>query len=47
MERCVRNGKMCVYFVCDFNGRWLKYLNFLCCISILLENVEVRVVDIV
>jgi hypothetical protein len=35
MER--RNGKKCMYFVCDFNGRWLKDLNFLCCIDILLK----------
>jgi hypothetical protein len=38
---------MCMYLMSDFNGRWLKDLNLLCCISILLESVEGRVVDIV
>jgi hypothetical protein len=38
---------MCMHLMCDFNGRWLKDLNLLCCISILLENVDSRVVDIV
>jgi hypothetical protein len=47
MERCVRNGEMFMYLVCDFNGKWLKDLNFLFCISILLENVEGKVVDII
>jgi hypothetical protein len=47
MERCVRNEKMCMYLVCDFNGRWLKDLNLLCCIYILLESVENKVVGIV
>jgi hypothetical protein len=23
-----RNGKRSMYFVCDFNGRWLKDLSF-------------------
>jgi hypothetical protein len=27
MERCVRNGEMCMYFVYDFNRRWLKDSN--------------------
>jgi hypothetical protein len=35
---------MCMYFVCDFNGRWLKYLNILCCVSILLTSVEGRLI---
>jgi hypothetical protein len=26
------NGEMCMYFMCDFNGRWLKNLSILCCI---------------
>ncbi len=26
-----------MYFVCDSNGRWLKDLNFLCCIDALLS----------
>ncbi len=30
-----RNGKICMYFVCDFNGRWLKDSNLLCCIAII------------
>jgi hypothetical protein len=32
-----------MHFVCDFNERWLKDLNFLCCIGILL-GVKGRVV---
>jgi hypothetical protein len=36
-----------MYLVCDFNGRKLKDLNLLCCISILLESMECKVVDIV
>jgi hypothetical protein len=34
-KTCVKweeNGEMCMYFVCDFNGRWLKDLSLLCCI---------------
>jgi hypothetical protein len=31
-----------MYFVCDFNGRWLKDLSFLCCINVLL-SVEGRI----
>jgi hypothetical protein len=34
-------------WVCDFNARRLKDLSPLCCIYILLESVEGRVVDIV
>ncbi len=41
------NGKRCMYLVCHFNGRRLKDLSFLCCISILLKSTETRVVDIV
>jgi hypothetical protein len=26
-----------MYFVCDFNGTWLKDSNFLCCIDVLLS----------
>ncbi len=37
-----RNGERCTYLVCDFNGRWLKDSNYLCCIVIVL-NVESRV----
>jgi hypothetical protein len=33
-----------MYFVCDFNGRWLKELNILCYVSILLTIVESRLV---
>jgi hypothetical protein len=39
----VRNGEICMYFVCDFNGRWLKDSSVLCCLVILL-SVEGRVV---
>jgi hypothetical protein len=38
----VKNGKKCIYLICDFNGRWLKDLSFLCCIVIVL-SVEGRV----
>jgi hypothetical protein len=27
MKRDLRNGETYMYFVCDFNGRWLKNLN--------------------
>jgi len=33
-----------MYFVCDFIGRWLKDLNFFCCVYILLTSVEGRLV---
>jgi hypothetical protein len=36
-----------MYLVCDLNGKWLKDLSFLCCISIILESVEGRIVDII
>jgi hypothetical protein len=29
-----RNGKRSIYFVCDFNRRWLKDSSFLCCIDV-------------
>lgn len=29
-----RNGKRNIYFVCDFNKRCLKDLNFLCCTNV-------------
>jgi hypothetical protein len=35
------HGGMRLYFVCDFNGRWLKDLNFFV-VSILLTSVEGR-----
>jgi hypothetical protein len=44
MERGVRNGEKCMYFACDFNGRWLKDSSLLCCITILL-NEKGKVVD--
>jgi hypothetical protein len=47
MKRCVKNGQMCMYFLCDLNGRSLKDSSILCCIYILLESVEGRIVDIV
>jgi hypothetical protein len=31
-----------MYFVCDFNGKWLKDLSFLCCVYILSTSVESR-----
>ncbi len=40
------NGERSIYFVCDFHGRWLKDLNFLCCIEVLL-SVESRVVWVI
>jgi hypothetical protein len=43
----VKDGKMCMYFVYDLNGRCLKDSSILCCISILFKSVEGRVVDIV
>jgi hypothetical protein len=33
--------------MCDFNGKWLKNSSLLCCISIILESVESRIVDII
>jgi hypothetical protein len=44
MERDVRNGKKCMHFVCDFNGRWLKDSSLLCCMAILLSE-EGKIVD--
>ncbi len=37
LESDGRNEKRCVYFVCDFNGRWLKDSSLLCCIIIILS----------
>ncbi len=37
MESEARKWKKCMYFVCDCNGRWLKYLSFLSCIVIVLS----------
>jgi len=33
-----------MYFVCDFNRRWLKDSNLLCCMAILLSE-EGRIID--
>jgi len=41
-----RNGKRSTYFVCDSNGRWLKDLNFICCIDVLL-SVEGKVILVI
>jgi hypothetical protein len=43
-----RNGKRSVYFLCDFNGRWLKDSSFLSCIDILLsvEGIIIYVIKI-
>jgi len=35
-----------MYFVCDFNGRWLKDLNLLCCMVVILSE-EGRIIDII
>jgi len=32
-----KNRKKDVYFVCDFNVKWLKDSTFLCCIDVLLS----------
>jgi hypothetical protein len=37
LESEVSEGKKCMYFVCDFNGRWLKDMSLLCCIVIILS----------
>ncbi len=42
----MRNGERYMYFVCDFNERWLNDLNHLCCIVILL-SMESRIVYII
>jgi hypothetical protein len=39
---CLKDGEMFMYFLCDFNGKWLKDLSFLCCVSIILASVEGR-----
>jgi len=44
VERDVRNGERCMYFVCDFNGKWLKYSSLLCCVAILFSE-EGKIVD--
>lgn len=36
-----------MYLVCDFDGKGLKDLSHLCCISSLLKSVEGRIVYIV
>jgi hypothetical protein len=41
-----RNGERSMYFVCDFNGRWLKDLSFLSCIDVLL-SVEGKIVEVI
>ncbi len=41
-----KNGKISMYFVCDFSGRWLKDSSFLCCIDVLL-SVEGKVVLVI
>jgi hypothetical protein len=38
-----RNGERNMYFVCDFNKRWLKDSNFLCCTNVQL-SVEGRII---
>ncbi len=42
LENNGKNGKKCMYLTCDFNGRWLKDSNLLCCIVIVL-NVEDKI----
>ncbi len=34
LENEVREGERCMYFVCDFNGRWSKDSSILCWIDI-------------
>jgi hypothetical protein len=38
-----RNGEKNMYFVCDFNGRWLKDSSFIYCFDDIL-NVEGRII---
>jgi hypothetical protein len=35
-----------MYFVCDFNGRWLKDSNFIYCFDVLL-NMEGKIVYVI
>jgi hypothetical protein len=37
LENEVNDGKKCMYFMCDFNGRRLKDMSLLCCIIIILS----------
>jgi hypothetical protein len=30
LENEMRQGEKCMYFVCDFNGKWLMDSSFLC-----------------
>lgn len=46
MERGVRKGEICMYFVCDLNEKRFKDSSLLWCISILL-NVKGIIIDIV
>ncbi len=41
-----RNGKRCMYLMCDFNGKWFKALRFffMCCTFILLASVESKTI---
>ncbi len=39
-------GRISMYFVCDFNGRWLKDSSFLYCFDVLL-SVKGRVVLVI
>jgi hypothetical protein len=41
------NGKRCMYLMCDLNERRLKDSSIFCCIYILLESVEGRIMDII
>jgi hypothetical protein len=40
-------GKRCMYLVCDLNERRLKDSSIFCCIYILLQSVEGRIMDII
>jgi hypothetical protein len=40
------NGERNVYFVCDYNGRWLKDSTFVCCIDVTL-SVEGKIVLVI
>ncbi len=43
MEKYMSNGIMCC-ILCDFNAKMVERFDVFCCISILLESVEGKVV---
>ncbi len=42
-----KNGERCMYLLCDLNEKRLKDSSILCCIYILSESVEGKIVDII